>query len=91
MIDTPPMRPALRQFVDWVASYTLPPPGEVMAMALRVITPGISPPPTGWQPRRTLARRAHHRGPPEGPGRPGRRANPAPPPTWPAPPASAPA
>src|ERR1700757_910366 len=39
VIDTPPMRPALRQFIDWVASYTLAPPGEVMAMALRVVTP----------------------------------------------------
>ena len=49
VIDTPPMRPALRQFVDWVASYTLSPPGEVMAMALRVVAPGITPPATGWQ------------------------------------------
>ena len=49
MIDTPPMRPALRQFVDWVAGYTLSPPGEVMAMALRVVAPGIGPPATGWR------------------------------------------
>ncbi|MEJ0019012.1 MAG: primosomal protein N' [Acetobacteraceae bacterium] len=40
VIDTPPMGAALRQFLDWVASYTLSPPGEVMAMALRVITRG---------------------------------------------------
>jgi primosomal protein N' (replication factor Y) len=49
LIDTPPMRPALRQFVDWVASYTLSSAGEVMAMALRIVTPGITPPATGWQ------------------------------------------
>jgi len=49
IIDTPPMRPALRQFVDWVASYTLAAPGEVMAMALRVVAPGIGAPTTGWQ------------------------------------------
>jgi primosomal protein N' (replication factor Y) (superfamily II helicase) len=48
LIDTPPMRPALRRFVDWVASYTLSPPGEVMAMALRVVPQGISRPPIGW-------------------------------------------
>ena len=48
ILDTPPMRPALRQFVDWVASYTLAPPGEVMAMALRIVTPVIGPPATGW-------------------------------------------
>src|ERR1700704_1243482 len=48
LIDTPPMRLALRQFVDWVASYTLSSPGEVMAMALRIVTPGITPPATGW-------------------------------------------
>ncbi len=49
VIDTPPMRPALRQFVDWVASYTLSPPGEVMAMALRVLAPAMEPPATGWR------------------------------------------
>ena len=37
MVDTPPMRPALRRLVDWMAAYTLAPPGEVMAMALRVV------------------------------------------------------
>ena len=49
IVDTPPMRPALRQFVDWVASYTLSPPGEVMAMALRVVTPASGPQSTGWR------------------------------------------
>ncbi len=49
VIDTPPMRPALRQFVDWVAAYTLSPPGEVMAMALRVLAQGVGRPATGWR------------------------------------------
>ena len=49
VIDTPPMRSALRRFVDWVASYTLAPPGEVMAMALRVVATGSGAPATGWQ------------------------------------------
>ncbi len=49
IIDTPPMRPALRQFVDWVAAYTLAPPGEVMAMALRVVSPGFGQSTTGWR------------------------------------------
>jgi primosomal protein N' (replication factor Y) (superfamily II helicase) len=49
VIDTPPMRPALRRFVDWVASYNLAPPGEVMAMALRVVAPGVGAPATGWR------------------------------------------
>ena len=49
VIDTPPMRPALRRFVDWVAGYTLSPPGEVMAMALRVVVSGMGPPATGWR------------------------------------------
>ena len=58
MIDTPPMLPALRQFVDWVAGYTLSPPGEVMAMALRVVAPGLGAPATGWRRRRSAARGA---------------------------------
>jgi primosomal protein N' (replication factor Y) (superfamily II helicase) len=48
VIDSPPMRPALRRFIDWVASYTLSAPGEVMAMALRVVPQGGNRPPTGW-------------------------------------------
>ena len=39
VLDTPAMRPALRAFIDWMAAYTLTPPGEVMAMALRVTPP----------------------------------------------------
>ena len=48
LVDTPPMAEPLRRLVDWMASYTLTPPGEVMAMALRVVRqlPGPS---TGWQ------------------------------------------
>ncbi|MDB5403450.1 MAG: primosomal protein [Rhodopila sp.] len=40
VLDTPPMGEALRRFVDWIAAYTLSFPGEVMAMALRVVSPG---------------------------------------------------
>jgi primosomal protein N' (replication factor Y) len=35
-LDAPAMPERLRRFVDWVASYTLAAPGEVMSMALRV-------------------------------------------------------
>jgi primosomal protein N' (replication factor Y) (superfamily II helicase) len=38
LLDTPPMGGALRRFVDWIAAYTLSPPGDVLAMALRVIS-----------------------------------------------------
>ncbi|GAB0115373.1 primosomal protein N' [Acidisoma sp. C75] len=31
----PPLAPALRRFIDWVARYTLTAPGEVLAMAIR--------------------------------------------------------
>jgi primosomal protein N' (replication factor Y) len=50
VLDTPPMREELRRFVDWIASYTLSPPGEVMAMALRVVTPDTGRAPSGWRP-----------------------------------------
>jgi len=49
LIDTPPMRSELRRFVDWVAAYTLAPPGEVMAMALRVVAHGVAAPTMGWR------------------------------------------
>jgi primosomal protein N' (replication factor Y) (superfamily II helicase) len=52
-VDTPPLRPELRHFIDWMASYTLAPPGEVMAMALRVV-PAPRVPPTGWRPAAPL-------------------------------------
>ncbi len=45
-IDAPPMTETMRRFVDWVAGYTLSPPGEVMAMALRVTAP--TPLSAGW-------------------------------------------
>ncbi len=49
VLDVQPMPAALRRFVDWVASYTLALPGEVLAMALRV--PALRPetPPAGWR------------------------------------------
>ncbi|MBB3174603.1 primosomal protein N' (replication factor Y) [Endobacter medicaginis] len=48
VIDAPPMPDDLRRFVDWLAAYTLTPPGLVMAMAMR--TNAITPPPplAGW-------------------------------------------
>ncbi|HEY3845889.1 MAG TPA: primosomal protein N', partial [Acetobacteraceae bacterium] len=48
LVDTPPMREDLRRLVNWMAAYTLAPPGEVMAMALRVnrAAPG---PASGWR------------------------------------------
>ncbi len=49
LMDTPPMRADLRQLVDWIAAYTVSPPGEVLAMALRVPNPQADPPPVGWQ------------------------------------------
>ncbi|HEY4921939.1 MAG TPA: primosomal protein N', partial [Xanthobacteraceae bacterium] len=35
-LDLPPLRPELRQFVDWVAGYTLSSRGMVLRMALRM-------------------------------------------------------
>ena len=35
-LDVPPMARALRDFVDWVASYTLAPPGAVLRMTMSV-------------------------------------------------------
>jgi primosomal protein N' (replication factor Y) len=32
--DLPPLSPALRRFVDWVAAYTVSPPGAVLRMVL---------------------------------------------------------
>jgi len=43
ILDTPPMTESLRRFVDWIAAYTLTPPGEVMAMALRVVSGATKP------------------------------------------------
>ncbi|HEX3996506.1 MAG TPA: hypothetical protein VHX39_35505, partial [Acetobacteraceae bacterium] len=48
IIDTPPMRHDIRRLIDWIAGYTLSPPGEVMRMALRVLRPE-SRPASGWR------------------------------------------
>ncbi|MBD0271476.1 MAG: primosomal protein N', partial [Acetobacteraceae bacterium] len=48
-LPVPPMTASLRRFVDWVASYTLSPPGAVLRMAMSA--PGaLEPPPVqaGW-------------------------------------------
>ncbi len=87
IVDTPPMRPALRQFVDWVASYTLSPPARSWRWHC-ASSPPRAPPATGWRRALPAPDSPHHRSPPESPGRPGQPANPAPPPTLPAPPAS---
>ncbi len=49
------MRADIRRLVDWVAAYTLAPPGEVLAMALRVNAFGPAAPPTGWRVGRAAA------------------------------------
>ncbi|BDG70941.1 primosomal protein N' [Roseomonas fluvialis] len=59
VLDAPPMTETLRRFVDWVAAYTLSPPGAVLRMAMS--TPSAleaRAPQAGW--RSTAAR-------PEGP------------------------
>ncbi len=48
LLDGPPMPPALRRFIDWVAGYTLAPPGDVLAMALRVNALAPPVPQAGW-------------------------------------------
>ena len=61
--DCPPLDEAMRRFVDWVADYTLSPPGLVVRMALRAPTAfdpepwidGIEP--TGAPPDRMTAAR----------------------------------
>jgi primosomal protein N' (replication factor Y) len=35
-LDVPPLKEELREFIDWVARYTLSPKGSVMAMSLRM-------------------------------------------------------
>ena len=48
-LPVPPMTASLRRFVDWVAAYTLSPPGAVLRMALS--SPGAFEPPApqaGW-------------------------------------------
>ncbi len=48
-LDTPPMAEPMRRFIDWIAAYTLTPPGEVMAMALRVVRPASASSHAGWR------------------------------------------
>ncbi len=50
ILDTPPLPEVSRRFVDWVAAYTLAPPGEVMAMALRLVPGQAHAPLSGWLP-----------------------------------------
>jgi primosomal protein N' (replication factor Y) len=50
VFDAPPMTPTLRRFVEWVAAYTLSPPGMVLRMAMSA--PAALEPPAqraGWQ------------------------------------------
>jgi len=62
--DCPPMRESMRRFVEWVAGYTVSPPGMVLKMVLRVPaafdpepdTPGLRF--SGSQPDRLTAARA---------------------------------
>ena len=49
LAEAAPMRADLRQLVDWIAAYTVSPPGEVLAMALRVPAVQADPAPVGWQ------------------------------------------
>ena len=48
LLDAPPMQPALRRFIDWIAAYTLAPPGDVLAMGLRVNALAPPVPQAGW-------------------------------------------
>ncbi|WBV43987.1 primosomal protein N' [Pseudoroseomonas cervicalis] len=50
VFDVPPMTQSLRKFVDWVAAYTLSPPGAVLRMAMSA--PSALEPPSakaGWR------------------------------------------
>ena len=49
VLDMVPLPQSLRRFVDWVAAYTLSPPGDVLAMALRVNALRPDQPQTGWR------------------------------------------
>jgi primosomal protein N' (replication factor Y) len=43
ILATPPMGESMRRFIDWIAAYTLSPPGNVMSMALRVVSGPMRP------------------------------------------------
>jgi primosomal protein N' (replication factor Y) len=49
LIDGPPMRADLRRLIDWIAAYTLAPPGEVLALALRANALRPEPAPLVWR------------------------------------------
>ena len=48
-LDAPPMAEPMRRFIDWIAAYTLSPPGEAMAMALRVARATTKSAAVGWR------------------------------------------
>ena len=48
ILDVPPMRADIRRLVDWIAAYTLTPPGAVLAMALRINALRPDSPALGW-------------------------------------------
>jgi primosomal protein N' (replication factor Y) len=48
-LDAPAMTAPLRRLIDWIAGYTLTPPGLVLAMALRVNALSPPAPVPGWQ------------------------------------------
>ncbi len=48
VVEGPAMRADLRRLIDWIATYTLSPPGEVLAMALRTNALRPEPVPMGW-------------------------------------------
>ncbi|QDH17099.1 primosomal protein N' [Swingsia samuiensis] len=47
-LEVQPLPPSLRHFIDWVAAYTLTPPGLVLAMAMRVHLGDTPKPALGW-------------------------------------------
>ncbi|MCX7684109.1 MAG: primosomal protein N' [Acetobacteraceae bacterium] len=50
VLDVPPMPEAVRRFVDWVAAYTISPPGAVLRMAMSVPSAlDPAPPRSGWR------------------------------------------
>ncbi|MDE2583111.1 MAG: hypothetical protein KGL52_15860, partial [Rhodospirillales bacterium] len=65
VLDTPPLRAPLRGFLAWMANYVLAPPGEVAAMALRVVAPERASAATGWAaaPPRPAGAAEQHAGP----------------------------
>ena len=50
VLDAPPMTESLRRFVEWVAAYTISPPGAVLRMAMSAPS-ALQPAPAkaGWQ------------------------------------------